>query len=188
MGRAPGSKNKPSKEEKPSKTTPKADAAPAPEETVAPPVVEETHETVEPETEAFPGTDETITDETITEETVTESVQNEADSAPLVETAPAAPVANVAPVQAVAPVEAETPVAAVTPPTNLSKVKPTSAHTDAEKMEAFMEIRKNPKQIGHIELMASGINMMKMGLLEGKIGKYSFTRRYIAEAWTISID
>jgi hypothetical protein len=40
----------------------------------------------------------------------------------------------------------------------------------------------------HYDLIYSGINMDRFSNLEAKVGKFTFTRAYFGDNWTITID
>ena len=116
----------------------------------------------------------TVIEHTI--ELVKKETQNEAAQAPIVETAPIENIDNLLN-QPIIPVE-------------FQEVTAFSNHSDEMKLEKFLRMRKGPTPniVYQGEVMSSGINMTKIGLLEGKVGKFKLNRSFISEAWTITIE
>ena len=75
-------------------------------------------------------------------------------------------------------------------PPEFAPVTATSNHPDVMKLEKFLRLRKGstPNLVLPGELMSSGINMSRFGLLEGRVGKFRLNRRFISEGWTITIE
>ena len=103
--------------------------------------------------------------------------QKEAAQAPVVETS--------------APEKIENLLNQPTVPEQLKSVTATSNHSDEMKLEKFLRLRRGPQPLNvihHMEMMSSGINMTKIGLLEGKVGKFKLKRSFVAEAWTMTVE
>lgn len=103
--------------------------------------------------------------------------QKEAAQAPVVETSASEKIENL--------------LNQPTVPELFQAVTATSNHSDEMKLEKFLRIRRGPQPLNvihHMEMMSSGINMTKIGLLEGKVGKFKLKRSFVAEAWTITVE
>lgn len=102
--------------------------------------------------------------------------QEEAAQAPIVETP--------------APEKIENMLNLPSVPELLQSVTATSNHSDEMKLEKFIRLRKGPQPniVHHMEMMSSGINMTKIGLLEGKVGRFKLKRSFVSEAWTITVE
>lgn len=102
--------------------------------------------------------------------------QKEAAQAPVVETS--------------APENIENLLNQPTVPELLQPVTATSNHSDEMKLEKFIRLRRGPQPnvVHHMEMMGSGINMSKIGLLEGKVGRFKLKRSFVSEAWTITVE
>lgn len=68
----------------------------------------------------------------------------------------------------------------------LKSVRPDSAHSNEDKLEAFLSKRGYPKTVSSHDMLNSGVNMNALGYLNGTIGKYRFTRDSFVGDWTIT--
>ena len=124
-------------------------------------------------------------------ETTPEPVQNEAAIAPVKEEAPIqVPLESFeiqVPAESFETIESIMNLAEL--PFSLAAVRPTSNHTDEQKLEKFIRLRKgnNPNKVHHMEMMGSGINMTKINQLDGEVGKFILKRHFVSELWTITI-
>ncbi len=156
---------------------PVTNEAPAAEETVTPPVTEEV------ETPA----DAPVAPETPAEETgpvVSDEVRiNE----PVNETVPQSPSRET---PASKPSDITTEPTAASKPTSTKSVYigPGSPHTDEQKLQRYISNRNGITKLTNIQLGQTGINMSKIGLLVGRVGKFKLKRDFVVESWKITIE
>lgn len=151
----------------------------------------ETHNIPEPEISEAPAAEITSPEVKVTEPSAPETEMKNPEESVVVEK----PVseqneAAVAAVKESLPEKIENILNQPNIPQEFVPVTPTSNHSDEMKLEKFIRLRKGPQPnvIHHMEMMGSGINMSKIGLLEGKVGKFKLKRSFVSEAWTITID
>jgi hypothetical protein len=76
-------------------------------------------------------------------------------------------------------------------PSEFTLVSPTSNHTNEQKLERFIRLRKGPtpNKVNYYEFMGSGVSMATIGHIgEFYVGKFKLVRKYVSEDWTITIE
>ncbi len=75
-------------------------------------------------------------------------------------------------------------------PPEFVPVTATSNHPDEMKLEKFLRMRRGtrPNIVFPGELMSSGINMSRFGMLDGRVGKFRLQRKFVNEGWLITIE
>lgn len=76
-------------------------------------------------------------------------------------------------------------------PSEFTYVSPTSNHTNEQKLERFIRLRKGPtpNKVNYYEFMGSGVSMATIGHIgEFYVGKFKLVRKYVSEDWTITIE
>lgn len=87
----------------------------------------------------------------------------------------------------VAPVAEAEPTAAVAS-TNWENVGPRTPHSDEQKLQKALMMRGNPKELTNADLSAAGINMSRIAMLDGRVGKFKLKRGHFLGNWTITVD
>ena len=72
-------------------------------------------------------------------------------------------------------------------PERLKHVGPRTSHNDEEKLEKFVLANKITRTISEAQLSKSGINMTKINLLTGRIGKFKLKRSFRQEKFMITV-
>lgn len=67
-------------------------------------------------------------------------------------------------------------------------IGPGSAHSDEQKLQRYISNRNGITKLTNIQLGQSGINMSKIGLLVGRVGKFKLKRDFVVESWKITIE
>lgn len=80
------------------------------------------------------------------------------------------------------------PQAAPEPAKKEVYIGPGSPHSDEQKLERYLKNRNNITKLTNIQLSQSGINMSKIGLLVGRVGKFKLKRDFVVESWKITIE